>query len=61
MKAWLTKILYNFFFDYYHQSKRWISTEGPTEQEPDYWAGRPAENPESHILLSAECDKKMNF
>jgi len=38
MKAWLTKILYNFFFDYYHQSKRWISTEGPIEQEPDYWA-----------------------
>jgi RNA polymerase sigma factor (sigma-70 family) len=67
MKASLTKILHNFFFDYYHQSKLWISTEGPTEQEPDYWAGRPAENPGSHILLSAECgqifghDKKMNF
>ena len=54
MKAWLTKILYNFFFDYYHQSKRWISTEGPTEQEPDYWAGRPAENPgpESHVFAN---------
>jgi RNA polymerase sigma-70 factor, ECF subfamily len=54
MKAWLTKILYNFFFDYYHQSKRWISIAGPTEQEPDYWAGRPAENPgpESHVLAN---------
>lgn len=24
MKAWLTKILYNFFFDHFHQKKRWI-------------------------------------
>jgi RNA polymerase sigma-70 factor, ECF subfamily len=27
MKAWLTKILYNLFFDQYHRNKRWISLE----------------------------------
>jgi RNA polymerase sigma-70 factor (ECF subfamily) len=27
LKAWLTKILYNFFFDQYQEKKRWISTD----------------------------------
>jgi RNA polymerase sigma-70 factor, ECF subfamily len=52
MKAWLTKILHNLFFDRYHQRKRWISAEDVTEQESDYWERLPAENPgpESHVL-----------
>jgi RNA polymerase sigma-70 factor (ECF subfamily) len=29
MKAWLTKILQNFFFDRYQQRKRWVSTDDP--------------------------------
>lgn len=53
MKAWLTKILHNFFFDHYRQKKRWISAEEITEPDSDYWERRPAENPgpESHALL----------
>jgi RNA polymerase sigma-70 factor (ECF subfamily) len=53
MKAWLTKILHNFFFDRYQQNKRWISIDDPAGQEPDYWQRRPAENPgpESQVLL----------
>ena len=56
LKAWLTKILYNFFFDHYHQTKRWVSVEdkaGDENEESDYWERVPIENPgpESHILL----------
>jgi RNA polymerase sigma-70 factor (ECF subfamily) len=55
LKAWLTRILYNFFFDNYHQKRRWVSVEvGPAEKEgSDYWDRVPAENPgpESDILL----------
>ena len=52
MKAWLTKILHNLFFDRYHQRKRWISIDDPAHEEPDYWKGLTAENPgpESHVL-----------
>jgi RNA polymerase sigma-70 factor (ECF subfamily) len=52
MKAWLTKILHNLFFDRYHQGKRWISTDDPAYEESDYWKGLPAENPgpESYAL-----------
>ena len=28
LKAWLTRILYNFFLDHYHKKKRWIRIEG---------------------------------
>jgi RNA polymerase sigma-70 factor (ECF subfamily) len=53
IKAWLTKILQNLFFDRYQQSKRWISTDDPARQESDYWERRPAENPgpENQVLL----------
>lgn len=56
MKAWLTKILYNFFFDHFHQKKRWVLVEdkaGQKDEESDYWEKVPAENPgpESQILL----------
>lgn len=52
MKAWLTKILHNLFFDRYHQKKRWISTDDPTYEQSDYGEGLPGENPEpeSHAL-----------
>jgi len=55
MKAWLTKILYNLFFDRYREKKRWIRVEDPSrdsEETPDYWetvaAGDPG--PESDLL-----------
>ena len=62
MKAWLTKILYNFFFDHFHQKKRWISVEDQTGEEDkgaDYWDRVPAQNPgpESHILLKERSAK----
>ncbi|HZA54891.1 MAG TPA: sigma-70 family RNA polymerase sigma factor [Candidatus Udaeobacter sp.] len=52
MKAWLTKILYNFFYDHYRQKKRWVSGDAPTHQEPDAWEQLPAQNPgpESRVL-----------
>ncbi len=62
MKAWLTKILYNFFFDRFHQKKRWVLVEGKfgeDEEEPDYWERVPAENPgpESQLLLKERSAK----
>jgi len=62
MKAWLTKILYNFFFDHFHQKKRWISVEdrtGKGDEGSDYWDRVPAQNPgpESHILLKERSAK----
>lgn len=57
MKAWLTRILYNFFFDQYHQKKRWVSVKEKDSEgwgKSDYWEKVPTENPgpEGHILLN---------
>ncbi len=56
MKAWLSKILYNFFFDHYRQKKRWVLTDdSPKDEEySDYWEKVPAENPgpESSLLAN---------
>ena len=56
LKAWLTKILYNFFFDRYHQTKRWVSVDdnpGGKDEASDNWERVSGENPgpESYILL----------
>ena len=48
LKAWLTKILYNFFSDRYREAKRWVAVEDQSgrEDEPsDYWEKAPADNP----------------
>lgn len=54
LKAWLTRILYNFFFDNYHQKRRWVAVESSSSDtdEADYWERVPTENPgpESQIL-----------
>lgn len=55
LKAWLTKILYNFFFDRYRDTKRWVSVEekgGCGDENTAYWEKASAESPgpESHIL-----------
>ena len=60
MRAWLTRILYNFFFDQYHQKKKWVSVEDSGSMEEgasDYWERVVGENPgpENHIL-----DKELN-
>lgn len=59
MKAWLTKILHNLFFDRYHQRKRWVSSDDPAYKESDSEQALPGRNPgpESHLLareLSAQ-------
>lgn len=55
MRAWLTRILHNFFFDNYRQKKRWISVNDSFKDEgggSDFWEKVPAENLglESHIM-----------
>ncbi len=52
MKAWLTKILHNFFFDHYRQRKRWGSADDGTQPESENWQRLPELNPgpESHVL-----------
>jgi RNA polymerase sigma-70 factor (ECF subfamily) len=56
MKAWLTTILYNFFFHLRNQKKKWISLENNFKEDDgpsDYCEQVPTENPgpETHILL----------
>lgn len=56
MRAWLTRILYNFFLDHYHQSKRWVPLERQNmkgEEVSDYWERVAGEDlgPEDHILI----------
>jgi RNA polymerase sigma-70 factor, ECF subfamily len=46
MKAWLTRILYNFFYDGYARKRRLISVEGFGEAgAQDFFSTLPAENP----------------
>jgi RNA polymerase sigma-70 factor (ECF subfamily) len=53
MKAWLTKILHNFFFDHYRQRKRWVSADEVSGTESSHLERLAADNPgpESHVLL----------
>ena len=55
LKAWLTKILHNLFFDDYREAKRWVSVgdKAAEDEESDYWQRIPAENaePQGHVLL----------
>jgi RNA polymerase sigma-70 factor (ECF subfamily) len=64
MKAWMTRILYNFFFDYHRQRKRWVSVEdqaGEGGEGRDYWEQVPADNPgpEDHVAHK-ELSVKIN-
>ena len=56
MKAWLTTILYNFFFHHRNQKKKWLSVEdnfAEDEERLDYWEQVRTENlgPEIHLLV----------
>ncbi len=55
MKAWLTKILHNLFFDRFREAKRWVSVEDANvvkDEASDYRQKLPTENPgpEGNIL-----------
>jgi RNA polymerase sigma-70 factor (ECF subfamily) len=55
MKAWLTRILYNFFYDTYARGRRVVSAETLVEggeKGTTFWETLPAENPgpESRLL-----------
>jgi RNA polymerase sigma-70 factor, ECF subfamily len=57
MKGWLSRILYNFFFDRYREKKRWVLIDDSSKDEEcrsDYWEKVPTENPgpESHLLAN---------
>jgi RNA polymerase sigma-70 factor (ECF subfamily) len=48
MKGWLSRILYNFFFDRYREKKRWVLIDDSSKDEEcrsDYWEKVPTENP----------------
>ena len=51
MKAWLTKILYNFFFDRYREQKRWVSEEEIGTEALDYSVSTGNPGPESYALI----------
>lgn len=57
MKAWLTKILYNFFVDRYHDKKRWVHTEDRNSQQGqvwDHWETMATDNPGPEKYLLAK-------
>jgi RNA polymerase sigma-70 factor (ECF subfamily) len=64
LKAWLTKILYNFFYDSYHRAKRVVSAENRAEQQKDggdYWEKVPIDNPgPEKDILHKELTKKIS-
>lgn len=55
LKAWLTRILYNFFYDAYTRGKRWVASEDladATDPKKSFLDNLPADNPgpEARIL-----------
>jgi RNA polymerase sigma-70 factor (ECF subfamily) len=54
LKAWLTRILYNFFFDAYARNKRTLAVDllETAEHKKNFWDTLPSDNPgpEKRIL-----------
>ena len=60
MKAWLTRILRNFFFDHYRQKQRWVSAEELSQPQSDYWEGWRRRIPDRrHGVLIRELDDQI--
>ncbi len=64
LKAWLTKILYNFFFDHYRERKRWVfaDTRDPvTDRSPNYLETVVSSNPSPEsAFLRRELREKIS-
>jgi RNA polymerase sigma-70 factor (ECF subfamily) len=64
MKAWLTKILYNFFFDHYQERKRWVfadSCGSGAASDLNYWDTVASPNPgPERSLLQNELKEKIS-
>jgi RNA polymerase sigma-70 factor (ECF subfamily) len=52
LKAWLARILYNFFVDHYQKHKRWAPLEDASDEGNEDWSRGATENsgPESQLL-----------
>ncbi len=64
LKAWLTRILYNYFLDHYNKKKKWVTveTQGLAEEEGlDFWETLPGPEPgpENYIYIK-ELSIKIN-
>lgn len=63
MKAWLTRILYNLFFDDYERQKRWNFREEPNERDGEGLRPPDHSGPESDVLhkeLRSEIDRVLH-
>jgi RNA polymerase sigma-70 factor (ECF subfamily) len=45
LKAWLARILYNFFVDHYQKNKRWSPLDDASDEGNEDWNRGAAENP----------------
>lgn len=61
LKAWLTRILYNLFFDHYRQRKKWASLEEPDDRETTgFEAFAPTNAEPESWLLQKEMKTKVS-
>ena len=62
LKAWLTRILYNFFFDAYARNKRTLAVDllETTEHKKNFWDTLPSANPgPEKLILQQELAAKI--
>lgn len=60
IKAWLTKILHNIFFDHYRQKKRQAAWDEGLAPEAESWSHTPDPDPETQILRK-EFDEQIGL
>ncbi len=64
LKAWLTRILYNFFLDHYHKKRKWVTVEGQglaEEEGLDFWETLPGPEPgPENCIYIKELGVKIN-
>ncbi|HWP57103.1 MAG TPA: sigma-70 family RNA polymerase sigma factor [Candidatus Acidoferrales bacterium] len=59
LKAWLTKILYNFFCDQYQEAKRWLSSDAAPSAEGDIEELPSSDPGPEHAVLEKELRAKI--